>query len=267
MAAQLTGIRIYPVKSLDPVELNEAEVGLYSLRYDREFAMLTPDGKFMNGKRSGRVNELAATFDLAARRIRLMPRAGGATVDFHLDDERQQIAAFLSDFFGMPVLLAHSDSGQLMDMPRESSLTLVSSASLKSLQADMAAHHLDELRLRFRANLEISGTAAYREEELFGDPENGVRFRLGEVEMVGVGPRARCNVPPRNPFSGIPDSGFVKLMVESRKKSLPRGSRLPLFGGFYHLTVNVFLPPAEQGKMLRVGDRLEVLGTVPLNSL
>lgn len=55
MAAQLTGIRIYPVKSLDPVELKEAEVGLYSLRYDREFAMLTPDGKFMNGKRSGRV--------------------------------------------------------------------------------------------------------------------------------------------------------------------------------------------------------------------
>lgn len=267
MAAQLTGIRIYPVKSLDPVELQEAEIGLYALRYDREFAMMTPDGKFMNGKRSGRVNELAAVFDLAQRRIRLAPRIGGTPADFHLDDDRPRIAGFLSEFFGMQVVLAHSDSGQLMDMPHESSITLVSSASLKSLHADMPGFSLDELRLRFRANLEISGTAAYREEELFGDPENGIRFKLGEVEMVGVEPRARCNVPPRNPFTGTPDAGFVKLMVESRKKNLPRNSRLPLFGGFYHLTVNVFLPPGEQGKKLRVGDRLEVLGSVPLNSL
>lgn len=127
-----------------------------------------------------------------------------------------------------------------------------------------AAFSLDELRLRFRANLEVSGFSAYREEELFGDPGYGIRFQLGEVEMIGISPRARCNVPPRNPLTGIPDAGFVKLMVESRKKSLPRDSRLPLFGGFYHLTVNVFLEPGQEGKKLRVGDKLTALGPVAL---
>ena len=73
----LARIRIYPVKSLDPVELNEVEIGTFSLRYDREFAMLSEDGGFVNGKRTGKVNQLKANFDLPKQLIQLSLRTGG----------------------------------------------------------------------------------------------------------------------------------------------------------------------------------------------
>ena len=58
----LSKIRLYPVKSLDPIEVTEAEVGIRSLLYDREFAMVTKDWRYVNGKRTGRVNELKTEF-------------------------------------------------------------------------------------------------------------------------------------------------------------------------------------------------------------
>lgn len=37
-------IRIYPVKALDPMEVQEAEIGMYGLKHDRSFAMKAEDG-------------------------------------------------------------------------------------------------------------------------------------------------------------------------------------------------------------------------------
>lgn len=262
--ATLSRIRLYPVKSLDPVEVTEAEVGIRSLRYDRAYAMLAHDGHFINGKRTGRVNQLLATYDLPKQLIQLTPRTGGEQREFHLVEQHKELEAYLTSFFETPVHLLHRTKGELMDIPGASSVTVVSEASLQSLHHDFQDHTLEDIRLRFRTNLEISGVPPYWEETLFGKPGYGVRFTVGDVEMIGISPRARCNVPPRDPLTGDTDKSFVKSMMKSRSHSLPEKSLLPLYGNTYHLTVNVYLPETEQGKFIHLGDKLEIKELVKL---
>lgn len=261
----LSRIRIYPVKSLDPIELNEAVIGIHSLRYDREFAMLSEDGGYINGKRTGKVNQLKAEFNLPDQLIRLSLRTGGEEREFHLIKEKDLIEKYLSVFFDTKVYFLQNTNGELMDIPRASSVTIVSEASLVSLSEDIVEHSLDDLRLRFRANLEISGIKAFDEELLFGDPGMGMRFRIGDVEMIGISPRARCNVPPRNPLTGETDKSFVRNVIKSRTGTLPEGSRIPKYGNLYHLTVNTYLPESEKDKIIRVGDTVELIEPVKLS--
>lgn len=266
MKPVISRIRIYPIKSLDPVELQEAEVGVHSLRYDREFAMLTHDERFMNGKRSGRVNELKATYDLSNYTVSFSGRNGRPVRSFHLLNDQSEAEKYLSDFFGEPISLVQNERGQLMDIPTASSVTILSEASLQSLHEDFLDRTLEDVRLRFRATIELSGVDPYWEENLVGEPGVGMRIQVGDVEMIGVSPRARCNVPPRDPLTGITDKTFVKRMMKSREKTLPQNSHIPAYGSLYHLTINTYIPEAQKGKWLRVGDELKIMEPVRLES-
>ncbi len=258
----LSLIRIHPIKSLDPVELTEAEIGAYSLRHDREFAMVASDGQYVNGKRTGRVNQLKAEFDLPAGRVKLADRDNAHDVhEFALREANGDLTKHLSGFFDLDVQFVREQHGEMMDMPRVASVSIISTATLESLHADMPEYSMDELRLRFRANLEIGGVEPHWEDCLFASPGEGVAFTLGDANMIGIGPRARCNVPPRDPYSGETDKTFAKKMMASRSKNLPIGSTLTEHGNFYHLTVNTYVPQSETGKLIRLGDKIEISPT------
>jgi len=260
----VSGIRVYPIKSLDPVSLPAATVGVRSLRFDREFALLTPEGRYLNGKRTGRVNQLETRYDLEEYRVHFAPRGSGRFSSFHLLEDKEEIERYLSSFFAMPVMLQRNQEGRLLDVPDTSSVTVISEASLQSLGAATAAVDIEQMRLRFRANIEIAGVAPYWEDQLFGEPGTGVVFQAGTVRLLGIRPRARCNVPPRNPFTGDTDKEFVRKMMASRKGNLPHGSRLQSFGGYYHLAVDTFIPDTEKGKTIRLGDPVKIMAPVAL---
>ncbi|MFT5642138.1 MAG: hypothetical protein ACI9A7_002247 [Cyclobacteriaceae bacterium] len=264
MQPTVSNIRIYPIKSLDPVEQQEVEIGIHSLKNDRIFAMLADDERWVNGKRTGRINQLQSTFDLPNNVIKLTERGKNDWQSFDLHADNPELNGYLQDFFKMKLHLVHNDAGELLDVPKRSSLSIVSTASLASLQHDMPTYSLEDLRLRFRTNIEISGVEAFWEENLFHKPQTGVRFKMGEVEMIGMTPRARCNVPPRNPQTGETDKTFVKAMMKSRGESLPENSTLDQFGNLYHLAVDIYLPPTEKGKTIKVGDSLEIMETISL---
>lgn len=267
MQATISRIRIYPIKALDPVELQEAEVGVHSLRYDREFAMITQDQRFMNGKRSGRVNELKATYDLLNDLVYLTPRAGGSVESFHLFNDKRKLEYYLEAFFGEPLSLIHGKQGQLMDIPIASSATILSEASLQLLQREFSEHTLEDVRLRFRATIELAGVEPYWEENLVGEPGVGMRIQIGDVDMICVSPRSRCNVPPRDPLTGITDKMFVKRMLKIREVTLPENSHVPEYGNLYHLSINTYIPENQKGKWLRLGDELKIGERVRLESI
>ncbi len=264
MKPTISRIRIYPIKALDPVELQEAEVGVHSLRHDREFAMITPDQRFMNSKRTGRVNELKATYDLPNYMVHLTPRAGGEVESFHLLNDKRKLEMCLENFFGEPLSLIQNEQGQLMDIPTASSVTIVSEASLQSLHQEFSDRNLEDVRLRFRATIELKGVDPYWEENLVGEPGVGMRIQVSDVEMIGVSPRARCNVPLRDPFTGITDKTFVKRMMKRREATLPKESHLPEYGNLYHLTINTYIPETQKGKWIRVGDEVKVIEPIQL---
>jgi hypothetical protein len=45
---------------------------------------------------------------------------------------------------------------------------------------------------------------------------------------------------------------------------LPENSTLDQFGNLYHLAVDIYLPPTEKGKTIKVGDSLEIMETISL---
>ncbi len=93
-----------------------------------------------DGKRTGRVNELKATYELDQQLIHPAPRAGGTPETFHLHADKAGLEAYVSDFFGMPVHLLHNEQGRLLDIPDESSVTVVSIENLVSLWQRVGKH-------------------------------------------------------------------------------------------------------------------------------
>lgn len=263
----VSNIRIYPIKSLDPVAIDRVYVGNHSLKNDRAYALKTADGKYVNGKRTGQVNQLAASYDLPNNKVYLGERNQELRTEFELNANNTALVEYFSDFFGMKLTLSSSDDGDLLDVPISSSITLVSTASLQSILVDFPHLTLDDLRLRFRANIEFDGVQPFWEDQLFGKPGNGRKFKIGNIALTGISPRARCIVPTRHPLTGKSESGFMKQMMKSRATSLPKGSDIEAYGHFYHLCVNSFVGISEVGKSIRIGDEVRVFEPVVLSEL
>lgn len=264
--AYISKLRIYPVKSLGYVEIDEVEIGIHSLKNDRLFAMKDENGRYINGKRTPRVHDLKSEFDLSKGLILLSDKAGGPVFEFELKEENEDLNKYLSDFFELKIELVKNEEGGFQDIPVESSVTIVSEASLQSLQKDIDRHSLENMRSRFRTNVELGGVEAFWEEKLFDKPGVGVRFRMGEVEMFGISPRARCNVPPQNPETGEMDYDFVKSMINSRNSHTETAADLLQYGrSTYFLTINVFVQKTEFGKKIKLNDEIEIFEKVSLS--
>ncbi len=259
MIPTLSKIRIYPIKSLDPVELTSVKIGMRSLSGDRRYAMLNQYGSFINGKATGLVSQLQTTFDESLEYVTFKKRGSDDKAIFNLNSDTDQIEYYLSNFFSTKVSLIKNEEGRLMDIPDESAATVIAYETLQHL-ADTLTDSIDTLRLRFRANLEFSNVEPYWEERLANyDSENRVAFRVGDVNMIGISLRARCNVPPRNPFTGETDKTFIKRMIESREHNIPSWSHIEKLGSLYHLSVDTFIPDSEIGKEIKVGDSLQLI--------
>ena len=259
MTPTLSKIRIYPIKSLDPVELSSVKIGKRSLLGDRRFAILYKDGKFVNGKATGMVNLLQTSFDETLEHVTFNIRGSNEKMIFNLNNETEQIELFLSNYFNTKVNLIKNEDGRLLDIPDQSSVTVVAYETMLHL-AETLDDSIDTLRLRFRANLEFSNVPPYWEEMMANyDSDKGVFFRIGDVKMIGISLRARCNVPPRNPFTGETDKTFIKRMIESREENVPSWSQIKKVESFYHLTVDTFIPDSETGKEIKIGDHVQLI--------
>lgn len=266
---KLSKIRIYPIKALDFVELEEVQTAVHSLKHDREFAMFSADGRYVNGKRTGRVNQLQAQYDLENYSVMLGERGTNLKETFELREGNKQLNEYLSDFFDLKIHLSHKKNGEFQDMPKVGSITVVSKASLLELHKSFPEISLEDFRQRFRINLELDEMHAFEEEELFRSKEENqaLKFSLGEVEMFGLSPRARCSVPPRNLETGEADKTFIKTFMDSRQANLPSNSLLHEYPNLYYLSINTFMAKNQEGKTLRLGDSFRILGKEPISNL
>lgn len=260
---ELARILIYPVKALEPVSLQEVRVlPTGALEGDRAFGMFDAAGKFINGKRNAKVHHLRSSFDAPARLLTLSGADRRREVVFHVDRERPLIEAWLSGFFEQPITFLHN--GELgfpddLDCPGP---TVISTATLAEVARWFAPLDVAQMRLRFRANLELDGACAFWEDRLYSVKGSRVRFRIGDCVLDGNNPCQRCAVPPRDPHTGQNDPHFVKKFSELREQTLPSWAERSRFNHFYRLSVNTLLVPDHAGRVLRVGDPVEVMGVV-----
>ena len=256
----LSRITIYPVKSLDGISLEKAMITEGGcLLHDREYALSDEHGNFIIGKTNPLVHSLRSTIDFEKDIISFRQQHETTWNQFHLQQEKSSIESYLAGYFGIRTLVHQNKNGRFMDMPDVSGITVVSTSSLASVSEWFNNMDIDVIRKRFRATVEIDGVPAFWEDHLFSKEKKAIEFKIGDVTMFGMGPRARCVVPTRDPATGEVIHAFAKTFARQRAASQPGWSTLNEYGHHYYLTVNCHIPPTEIGKWIRVGDGLKII--------
>jgi uncharacterized protein YcbX len=260
MTARLARILIYPIKSLDPVEVQEAEVlPSGALRHDRSYALVDAEGNSINGKRAPLVHRVRATFDLHGGRAEL--RRGNDAHSFRLREGREHLEACLSGWLDQPVRLVENLDNGFPDDLESPGPTVVSTPTLKAVSQWFDGLTDDEVRRRFRANLEIDGgpelLPPFWEDRLVAPAGSLVRFRVGDLTLAGTNPCQRCVVPTRDTATGDPWPQFARTFAQYREASLPPWAQRSRFDHFYRLSVNTRL--VGSGGTVRLGDVVEIL--------
>ncbi|MFC7008763.1 MOSC domain-containing protein [Halalkalicoccus salilacus] len=254
MNPRLARIALFPVKSLDAYEPELARVTAAGpLEGDRRYAIVDGEGEYVNGKRTAAVHRLLANYD-DPDRLGLSEHDGDRIREFSLEDDREELAGRLSEHFGYPVEVVRDEAG-MPDDTDFSGPTVISTATIEAVASwfDLAP---ENVRRRFRANLEIEDVPAFWEDRLFSDHGRVVDFEVGSVRLSGVNPCQRCVVPSRDPDTGEELADFRERFVEKREETLPEWTHSDRFDHPFRLMVNTRVSEAGE---IEVGDPVEIL--------
>jgi uncharacterized protein len=266
MSPYLQAISIYPIKSLDKIDVNQATIlESGALQYDREFALFDEQGHFVNGKRNAKIHLLRSIFDYNLKTLSLHIQETDQKAIFHVDDERTLLETWFSDYFGFPVKFVQNAITGFPDDTDAKGPTVISTGTIEEVASWFGDVSVHEMRLRLRANIEIAGVPAFWEDQLFTEAGKYVHFKIGEVLFEGVNPCQRCVVPSRDSQTGKVTTHFQKIFVAKRKESLPPWTTPTQFNHFYKVTVNTNIPASEAGKILHQGDKIKILGVSESN--
>jgi uncharacterized protein len=256
---RLTQIAIYPIKSLDGKVVDNAQISAGgALSFDRRWAIVDGDGKIVNAKRTSKIQQIRSRFDFVESADRLSVSL--ATTDrpnsqiFCLTTELDELAQWLSEFFGFSVSLSENTVVGFPDDLAAYGPTIVSTATLLAICEWFPDLDLAEVRRRFRTNLELSDVPAFWEDRLFSNLGKVVDFQLGNIQFQGINPCQRCIVPTRNSQTGNVTAKFQQIFTQYRQQTVPTGINLSRFNHFYRLGINTQIPHSEADKFLSTGD-------------
>ena len=239
----VTHLSVYPIKALDAVRVAAARVlAGGALEFDRRWAMLNANGRYVNGKFYPEVHGVRAEYDLAALEVTLNGRT------YSLTHQGHDVARWFSDLLGEPVEWMENVEAGLPDDTDSPGPTFLSTPSLARV-AEWFELPIENARPRFRANIEFSAAEPFWEDHLYGS-----EFRAGNVTAFAVNPCQRCIVPQRDAHTGERIANFQRRFAEMRQAEIPAFAKTAQFNHYYRLAVNTRIAPSEAGKFIRLGD-------------
>ncbi len=235
MPPSLSGLFLYPVKSLGGCTLASAEVDALGLVGDRRFLVVDETGRFLTQRTLPRMALVATALDATHLTLSVSPSSlsSGApssairiarasdpaaplrpvsvwkSENLLAEDCGDAAATFLSDFlsarcrlvrigaaFTRPILKTTARPGDLVTFADAYPFIVISEASLSDLNDRLAERGEDALPMnRFRPNLVVADCSAFAE-------DTWTRFRLGGVIFRAASPCARCIVPTTDQATG-----------------------------------------------------------------
>jgi Uncharacterized Fe-S protein len=255
----LDKIVIYPIKSLDGIEVNQSSITTKgSLLHDREFAMFNADGKIVNAKRNPKVHLLRCWYNLNDMKIELSVNGNDEKFIFNLNSQIEEIEDWMSIFFEEKIRLKKNSESGFPDDLSAYGPTLVSKASLLEV-ASWFNFSYENILKRFRVNLVVDQAPLFWEDKLYGNEGEKIYFTVGNVEFAGINPCNRCPVPSRNPENSVEYTDFQKIFAEKRKATLPAWANKNRFNHFYKFCLNTQTPLTEAGKNITINDEVVIL--------
>jgi uncharacterized protein YcbX len=222
---------------------------------DRRFFLVDENGRLVNSKGLGVLQQIVASFDeegvLELRFPDGTAVAEQVVVDGTLEAQFWGVAVparvvdgpwseAISSFAGRSLRLVRSP-GPATDRMRSGAATLLGTGSLRAIARVYGIDDVDARR--FRMNFGIDGLGEHEEDEWLGR-----RVQIGEAVVVPQGNVGRCAVTTQNPETGEPDLDTLKALAAYRR-DVETTEPLP-FG--IHAAV-------AQAGAVRVGDPVELL--------
>lgn len=255
----LSRITVYPIKSLDGIEVSSARVlPSGALEHDRRYTLADEDGKLINTRRVPKLTRLRATYDESLLQVTV--HLDGQSASFSLREEQVELARWCGSVLGVECQLLENSSTGFPDDLECPGPTLVSSGSLEEVAGWFPELEVGETRRRFRTNLEVAIAEPFWEDQLMGAANPTRQFRIGATQWRAEKICQRCAVPTLDSYTGKPIEGFAKQFVSRREQSLPASSPREKFDHFYRMTLNTQLDSLNGAEKIRVGDEVEPLG-------
>lgn len=243
-------IRVYPVKSLDPVEKSRVRITeIGGLTDDRTFALFDANDEVVNGKRTDEIHGIRAELDLETDSIQLAAKPGKNQQEFHLYDDRASLEAWFSDYFDMDIHLDETSGGGFTDSSAGAGPTIISEATLTELASWFPDISSDEILRRLRPNIVLADVPAFWEDSLVD-----TTFTIGTTTLHGVKPVPRCVVPTRDTETGEITPDFTKEFSNQREQSLPDWSPPDQFDHYYKVMIVTTVEEDSYGSEITVGD-------------
>jgi MOSC domain-containing protein len=230
VAGTVAWISIAPVKGLALAHPPAIRLERDGVAENRRFYLVDSSGRLLNGKRLGRLVQVAAHFDKPTNVLELRFPDGTVTrgdvavdgaveTSFYGRPVQGRVlvgpwAEALSSWSGLPVQIVCPDrAGDATDRGRGAGVTLVSTAALQSL-ADAADSGPMDGR-RFRMLFGVDGIGAHE-----GDGWVGGCVRIGDATVELLGNVGRCAVTTQNPDTGVPDLDTLRVLGRYRAETL-----------------------------------------------
>lgn len=253
MTPHLTRIHLFPIKSLDGVSVPEVTVlASGALQGDRTYALLDAQGRFIHAKRTAAIHRLRASYSDDLSTVTCAAENLGSA-SFRLPGDLDALADWLGQALQQPVTVKSNAETGFPDDTAASGPTVISTATLATVASWYPGLTTEDMRRRFRSNLEMDGVPPFWEDRLFSASGDPVPFSLGEVGLEGINPCQRCPVPTRDALTGEVMPDFQRIFIAQRRATLPPGVAANRFNHFYRLAVNTVIR-GQGGKWLRVGD-------------
>ena len=251
----LERIAIYPIKSLDGVEVSRVRVlPNGALQNDRRYALVDPKGDLVNAKRVAAMQRIRTEFNEPLTEVTLTCDSESHT--FSLIDQREELAAWCSELLGIGCRLAENSAGGFPDDSDSPGPTVISDATLGTIATWFPEFSTEEIWRRLRTNLEVSAEEPFWEDRLV-QPADGPVFRIGGTSWRGNRVCQRCAVPTRDSYTGTAKPGFAKTFSSAREQALPPWSPHEQFDHYYRVAINTNLVATDRAEIISVGDELE----------
>lgn len=268
---KITGLNIYPVKSLGGFSVTSSILTPKGLQYDRNWMVLDEAGKFMTQRTVPTMTQIFT--EITDGKLHFKHRLSGKTAfipvqkdygenfpskvwsnDCEVQHVSDEIDTFLSEVLGQKCSLVFLPVENIRTKTTEAgTIQNVASFADKSpiLVANKASMASFNSRLeqpvplnRFRANVIFTGTKAFEEDEW-------AQIKLGGIECNKVELCGRCPLINTDQFTGEIKPEPLKVLTTFRRDATDRQVK---FGVRFSCEV-----PAGAAPVISVGDDFEIV--------